>query len=48
MDARADALETLTIKDLEQDPEPEVSASDEDGDGRVAAESGEEIVNETV
>ncbi len=34
-----DALETLTTEDLEQDPEPEVSVSDEDGDECIAAES---------
>ncbi len=30
-DAQGDALETLTMEYLEQDPEPEVSVSDEDG-----------------
>ncbi len=33
---------------LEQDPEPEVGASDEDGDKCTAAESDEEIVYETL
>ena len=47
-DARGDALETLTTEDLEQDPEPEVSVSDENGDECVAAESDEEIVDETL
>ncbi len=37
-DARGDALETLSTEDLKQDPEPEVSLSDEDGDECVAAE----------
>ncbi len=31
-DARGDALETLTMEDLDQEPEPEASVSDEDGD----------------
>ncbi len=46
-DTRGDVLETLTTEDLEQDPEPEVSVSDEDGDDCVAAESDEGIVDET-
>ncbi len=29
-DAQGDALETMSTEDLEQDPEPEVSVSDED------------------
>ncbi len=47
-DARGDALKTLTTEDLEQDPGPEVSVSDEDGDECVAAESDEENVDETL
>ncbi len=47
-DARGDALETLTTEYLEQDQEPEVSALDEDGDECIAAESDEEIVDETL
>ncbi len=45
-DSQGDALETLSTEDLKQDPEPEVSVSDEDGEGYVAAESHEEIVDE--
>jgi hypothetical protein len=45
-------VETLTTKDLEQkllqNQEPEVSLSDEDDDECVAAESDEEIVDETL
>ncbi len=44
-DTRGDALETLTT-DLEQDPEQEVSVSDEDGDECTTAELDEEIVDE--
>ncbi len=49
-DAQGDALETLSTEDLEQDPGPEVSVSDEDGDECdaaecVAAESDDEIVD---
>ena len=47
-DARSDAIKTLTTEYLEQDPEQEVGASDEDGDEYVAAESDEEIVDETL
>ncbi len=48
MDTQGDALETLTMEDLEQDPEPEVSVLYENGDECVAAESDEEIVDETL
>ncbi len=47
-DARGDALETLTMDYLEQNPEQEVSVSDKDGHECVAAESDEEIVDETL
>ncbi len=36
------------MEDLEQDPEPDVSVSDEDGDECVVAKSDEEIVDETL
>ncbi len=47
-DARGDALDsdTLTAEYLEQDPEPEVGVSDEDGDECDAAESDKEIVGD--
>jgi hypothetical protein len=47
-DTRGDALDTLTTEYLEQDPEPEDSVLDEDGDECAAAESDEEIVGETI
>jgi hypothetical protein len=47
-DTRGDALETLSTEDLDQDPEPEFSVSDEDGGECVAPESVEEIVDETL
>jgi hypothetical protein len=47
-DARGNALDTLTTEYLEQDPEPEDSAPDEDGNECAAAESDEEIVDETI
>ncbi len=47
-DAQGDARETLTMEYLEQDPEPEVSMSDEDGNNSVAAQSDGEIVVETI
>jgi hypothetical protein len=37
-DALGDALDTLTGEYLEQDTEPEVGASDEDGDECYAAD----------
>ncbi len=48
MDARGDALDTLTTEYLEQDPALEDSASDKDGDECAAAESDEEIVDEKI
>ena len=48
LNARGDTLKTLTAEDLKQDPGPQVSVSDEDGDECVAAESDEEIVDETL
>ncbi len=47
-DARGNALDTLTTDYLEEDPEPEDSALNEDGYTCAAAESDEEIVNETL
>ncbi len=37
----------MSTEDLDQDPEPEVSVSDEDGGECVAPESDEEVVDET-
>jgi hypothetical protein len=48
MHALGDALDTLTTEYLKQDPEPEDSASDKDGDELAAAESDEEILDETI
>ena len=47
-DTHGDALETPSTEDLDQDPEPEVSVSDEDGGECVAPESDGEIVDETL
>jgi hypothetical protein len=38
-DTQGDALEPLSTEDLNQDPEPEVSVSNEDGGECVAPES---------
>ena len=48
MDRQGDAPKTLSTEDLDQDPEPEVGVSDEDGCECVAPESDEEIVDETL
>jgi hypothetical protein len=48
MDTQGDAPETLPTEDLYQDLESEVGVSDEDGGERVAPESDEEIVDETL
>ncbi len=45
-DTQGDALETLSTEDLNQDIEPEVSVSDEDGGECSAPESDEEVVDE--
>ncbi len=47
MDARGNALDTMTTEYLEQDPEPEDSTLDEDCDECAAAESDEVIVDES-
>ncbi len=47
-DAWGIALDTLTMDYLKEDPEPEESAPDEDGNEWAAAESDEEIVDETL
>ena len=46
-DARGNALDSLTTDYPKEDPKPEDSARDEDGNERAAAELGEEIVDET-
>ncbi len=48
MDARGNALNTLTTDYLKEDPEPEDSELDEDGDEYSATKSDEEIVDETL
>ncbi len=47
-DARGNALDTLTMDYLKENPKPEDSVPDEDGNECVAAESDEEIVDETL
>ncbi len=45
-DTQGNALEVQSTEDLNQDPEPEVSVSDEDGGECVAPESDGEVVDE--
>ncbi len=47
-DTQGDALESVFTEDLDQEPESEVSVSDEDGGECIAPESDEKIVDETL